>query len=90
MTRDRRTEQQQNRVFTLPSITFVSPIGMLSEDYSSTKEARRGIFQQFGIALATLSDECLEHIGEILEQTLNRREVYRLVKDLFKQYQVGG
>ncbi|KAF0250406.1 MAG: hypothetical protein FD167_185 [bacterium] len=63
---------------------------MLSEDYSSTKEARRGIFQQFGIALATLSDECLEHIGEILEQTLNRREVYRLVKDLFKQYQVGG
>ena len=66
MTRDRRTEQQQNKVFVLPSIAFVSPIGMLSENYSSTKEARRGIFHQFGIALATLSDECLKDIEEIL------------------------
>lgn len=90
LTRDRRTEEEKTKVFTLPSITFVSPIGMLSENYSSSKEARRGIFQQFGIALATLSDECLKDIEKILEQTLNRREVYRLVKDLFKEYKVGG
>lgn len=90
MTRDRRTPQAQNRVFDLNCVPFSTPIGMLSENYASSKEARRGIFQQFGLPLATLPDEILTEIELILAQTLNRREVYRLVKSLFKQYQVGG
>jgi hypothetical protein len=54
------------------------------------KEARRGIYAQFGIPLGELSDEVLEAIDEILRETLNRREVYRRIKELFTQRGVGG
>src|SRR5262249_29598402 len=90
MFRDRRSEEERNRTFDLRSIPFGNPIGWLPEDYGSVKEARRGIFMQFGIPLASLPDPVLEAIDAILQETLNRREVYRRVKALFGQHEVGG
>lgn len=54
------------------------------------KEARRGIYAEFGIPLGELSDEALGAIDEILRETLNRREVYRRIKELFTQHNIGG
>jgi hypothetical protein len=90
MSRDRRSEEQKSKIFELRSIPFTNCIGLLPENYSSMKEARRGIFQQFGVPLAKLPDAVLEAIDAILQETLNRREVFRRVKELFKQYEVGG
>ncbi len=53
------------------------------------KEARRGIYLQFGIPLGELSDEVLQSVDEILRETLNRREVYRRIKELFTQHETG-
>jgi hypothetical protein len=90
MLRDRRSEEQRNKIFELRSIPFVNCIGLLPENYSSVKEARRGIYQQFGMPLAKLPDAVLEVIEAILRETLNRREVYRRVKELFELHEVGG
>lgn len=87
---DRRTEEQKNTQFQLASTPFVNPVGLLPDSYTSAKEARRGIFQQFGIPLGQLSDEVLEEINFILSQTLNRREIYQRIKHLFKQFSLGG
>jgi hypothetical protein len=87
---DRRMAGDRNRVFDLRSIPFAQPVGFLSESYASLKEAKRGIYEQFGIPLGKLSDEVLEAIDRILHETLNRREVYARVKDLFTQQGIGG
>jgi hypothetical protein len=90
MVRDRRSPFDQERVYDLRSIPFAPPVGLLPENYASSKEARRGIYEQFGIPLGELSDAMLEAIDRILQETLNRREVYRQVKELFTRYRVGG
>jgi hypothetical protein len=90
MARDRRSPADRGRVYDLRSIPFAPPVGLLPENYASFKEARRGIYEQFGIPLGKLSDDVLEAIDQILQETLNRREVYRRVKELFTQYRVGG
>ena len=88
--RDRRSEEERSRVYDLRSTPFPQPVGLWSENYGSMKEARRGIYAQFGIPLGELSDEVLGAIDEILRETLNRREVYRRIKELFTQYRIGG
>jgi hypothetical protein len=88
--RDRRSEEERGRLYDLRSTPFPQPLGMLSENYDSMKEARRGIYVQFGIPLGELSDEVLGEIDEILRETLNRREVYRRIKELFTQHGIGG
>src|SRR5262249_50698611 len=90
MVRDRRAEEERNRVFEVRSVPFVNPIGLLPENYASQKEARRGLFLQFGIPLGSLPDAVLEAIETILQETLNRREVYRRVKELFQEQNIGG
>jgi hypothetical protein len=88
--RDRRSEEERGRAYDLRSTPFPQPVGMWSENYGSMKEARRGIYAQFGIPLGELSDEVLGAIDEILRETLNRREVYRRTKELFAQHRIGG
>jgi hypothetical protein len=88
--RDRRSEQERGRVYDLRSTPFPQPLGLLSENYGSIKEARRGIYTQFGVPLGELSDEVLDAIDEILRETLNRREIYRRIKELFAQNPIGG
>lgn len=88
--RDRRSVEDRGRVYDLRSIPFAQPVGLLPENYASFKEARRGIYDQFGIPLGELSDDLLEAIEMILRETLNRREVYRRVKELFTQFGIGG
>ena len=90
MSRDRRSFEERSRVFELRSVPFSPPIGLLPENYQSAKEARRSIYEQFGVPLSTLPDEMLAEIDVILGDTLNRREVYRRVKDLFARHQVEG
>src|SRR5262249_18259372 len=90
MSGDRRSAGDRNRVFDLRSIPFSQPVGFLSENYASLKEPRRGLHEQSGIPLGKLSDEVLEAIDRILNETLNRREVYARVKDLFTQQGIGG
>jgi hypothetical protein len=90
MFRDRRSEEERNKIFELRSIPFANCIGLLPENYLSIKEARRGIYHHFGVPLAKLPDETLEAIDAILQQTLNRREVYSRVKELFRSHKVGG
>lgn len=77
-------------MFDLRSVPFAPPIGLLSESFLSAKEARRGIYEQFGVPLASLPDEILEAISAVLSETLNRREVYRRVKELFAHHEAGG
>jgi hypothetical protein len=88
--RDRRSEEERSRLYDLRSTPFPQPLGLLSENYGSMKEARRGIYAQFGIPLGELSDEVLGAIDEILRETMNRREVYRRIKELFTQHRIGG
>jgi hypothetical protein len=90
MSQDGRTAEERGRSFELRSIPFANPSGLLPENYSSIKEARRGIFEHFGIPLATLPDTVLGAIEAILRETLNRRDVYRRVKALFQQHDLGG
>jgi hypothetical protein len=90
MSRDRRSEEACSRRFNLPSIPFANPLGLVPECYASIKEARRGIFEHFGIPLAILPDTVLATIAAILAETLDRREVYRRVKALFHQHAIGG
>lgn len=90
LTRDRRSAEDRQRVYDLRSIPFAQPVGLLPESYASFKDARRGIYDQFGIPLGELSDDMIEAINGILQETLNRREVYRRVKELFTQSGVGG
>jgi hypothetical protein len=90
MSRDRRSEETRGRRFNLASIPFANPVGLAPECYASMKEARRGIFEQFGIPLATLPDTVLTALEAILAETLNRREIYRRVKALFHQQAIRG
>ena len=89
MSRDWRTAEERSRSFDLPSVPFANPIGLLPEQYASMKEARRGIFGHFGIPLATLPEPVLGAIEAILRETLHRRDVYRRVKALLQQHDLG-
>ena len=89
MSRDWRSAEERSRSFDLRSVPFANPIGLLPEQYASVKEARRGIFGHFGIPLATLPEAVLGAIEAILRETLHRRDVYRRVKALLQQHDLG-
>ena len=89
MSRDWRTAEERSRSFDLRSIPFANPLGLLPEQYTSVKDARRGIFGHFGIPSATLTEPVLEAIQAILRETLHRRDVYHRVKALLQQHHVG-
>ncbi len=65
---DRRSEAERSRVFELRSIPSSPPIGLLPESYLTIKQARRGIYEQFGVPLGGLPDEVLVEIDSILSE----------------------
>jgi hypothetical protein len=49
MSQDWRTAEERRRSFARRAIPFAHPIGLLPEQYTSMKDARRGIFGPCGI-----------------------------------------
>lgn len=90
MSHDRRSDEQRHQVYEVRTIPFTPPIGMDPERFVTPKEARRAIFERFGIPLAELPEEVLDQINALLAETLNRREVYRLVEQLIASREIGG
>lgn len=78
------------KIIPLPTVAFRDPDPWGEIAHANALSARRAISEQLGKPLAELSQDDLEFIHRLVENTLNKKEIHVAIKDRFLRQTTGS
>ena len=79
-----QTEGPMGKIIDFPRISFVDPDPFQEFSFSSVLAAKKAIADYLGKPLAKLTFEQMAYVNEVVEKTLNKKEVMVQIKDYFQ------